>query len=73
MCFLYILQWGELTGLLTSVFNKTNLILGFTTSGIKSKIEFRLSSEFLVRLPVTNKKSHSFRICNFPIDFYCVC
>ena len=73
MCFLCTLRWGELTGLLTSVFSQTNLVLGFTTSGIKPKVDFRLSSEFLVTLPVSNKKSHSFRICNFPIDFYCVC
>ena len=53
--FLCILRWGELTGLLTSVFSQTNLVLGFTTSGIKPKVEFRLSSEFLVRLPVSNK------------------
>ena len=67
MCFLCILRWGELTGLLTSVFSQTNLVLGFTTSGIKPKVEF------LVTLPVFNKKSHIFGICNFPIDFYCVC
>ena len=71
--FLCILRWGELTGLLTSVFSQTNLVLGFTTSGIKPKVEFRLSSEFIVTLPISNKKSHSFRICNLPIDFYCVC
>ena len=71
--FLCILRWGELTGLLTSVSSQTNLVLGFTTSGIKPKVEFRLSSEFLVTLPVFNKKSYSFGICNFPIDFYCVC
>ena len=71
--FLCILRWGELTWLLTSVFSQTNLVLGFTTSGIKPKVEFRLSSEFIVTLPISNKKSHSFRICNLPIDFYCVC
>ena len=71
--FLCILRWGELTGLLTSVFSQTNLVLGFTTSGIKPKVEFRLSSEFIVTLPISNKKSHSFRICNLPIVFYCVC
>ena len=71
--FLCILRWGELTGLLTSVFSQTYLVLGFTTSGIKPKVEFRLSSEFIVTLPISNKKSHSFPICNLPIDFYCVC
>ena len=46
MWFLCILRWGKLTGLLTSVFSQTNLVLGFTTSGIKPKIEFQLSSDF---------------------------
>ena len=56
-----------------SVFSNSNLVLGFNISGIKPKADFRISSEFLVRLPISNKKSQSFRIYNFPIDFYCVC
>ena len=73
MYFLCILRWGELTGLLNSIVRNTNMVLGFTTSGIKPKVEFRLSSIFLVRLQVPNKKSHSFRICKFPIYFFYVC
>ena len=39
---------GRVYWLLTSVLSKTNFVLGFTTSDIKPKVEFRVSSEFLL-------------------------
>ena len=69
MWFLCILRWGEMTRLLTSIFSNTNLVLGFTISGIKPKVDSRLSSEFSLDYQYPIKSPIAFAYAIFLLTF----